>query len=158
MVKCVVLLCVTILITQVGICNSFIHINDSLDVKEKIKARGKVCKQLQKKRVIYKLNTDTLLLLGRNKAETIVGYVAIVDSKNNQTKTFIYDSTGLFSVTVREKVKKTGSKKDRVCYYVFEKGLVVWRIEEGLVCVPTQLLGEATFVRDYVAPFRTSLR
>ena len=147
-----------VLISHVGFSNSYITTNDSSVVKKRIRSRGKVCRQLFKKRVIYKLNADTLLLLGRNRAETIVGYVGIEDSKNNESKIFIYDSSGLFSVTVRERLKSIGSKKGKVCYYVFEQGVMVWKIEEELARDTAQLLREAAFLRDYVGPFRTSLR
>lgn len=153
--KSMIMLFAFVLKSLVGFSNSNTPTGDS-SVKERIKVRGKACKQLSKKRIIYKLNADTLLFLGRNRAETIVGHVGIKDSKNNELKVFIYDSSGLFSVTVRKRI--TGSKKEQVCYYVFEKGIMVWKTEEGLAGDTAQLLREAAFLRDYVAPFRTTLR
>ncbi len=158
MVKDYILLFVVLMTFKTGFATSFTGDNDSLSIKQKIKDRARACKQLCKKRIIYRLNADTLLLLGRNKDETIVGYVGVEDYKNDESKIYIYDSIGLFHVTVRKNVKRLKGKEQQIGFCYFESGSVIKQGGEISLIDSTRLLREAAFLRDYVAPLRTNFR
>ena len=158
MVKHLVILLTALFLVKVGYCDSSITGNDTLTLEDRLEAKYRACKQLYKKRVVYRLNADTLLFLGRDRSETIVGYVGLTDFKANETKIFIYDSAGLFQATVRENFKRPGNRKRSSCFYDFENGTVVLKGEQGMAGNIVQLLREAAFLRSYVAPLRTNHR